>query len=220
MAVIKTGILGGFSGKVGTVIGAKWHDLDVIKAIPKKTSKKATQTQADQRIKFGLVTHFFSDLKDVIDLGYQSKNKSMSPMNAAVQHHLNNAVTGISPNFTLDYAKVMMTSGKLKSAENILGTAAAGRKIMVSWDFDPEDYKEAVRAERATDKALLVVYDETKKLFLNSARSAVRSSGKLEVIMPRMTVAGNSLHAYLYFTTKDDKIASTSAYLGPLKAVA
>lgn len=220
MGVIKVGILGGFSGTVGTVVGAKWRTLDVIKSRPRKTGKVASKLQLDQRSRFGLITHFFKDLKNVVDLGYQSKNKLMSPMNTAVQYHLNNAVTGTSPNFTIDFSKVVLAMGNLESAGNITGTTVAGRKIMVSWEYAPEDFKEEERSERASDKAMLVVYDETKKYFLSSSRTVTRSGGKLEVTMPRMTAAGNTLHSYFFFISSDNKSVSKSEYLGPLKAIA
>lgn len=144
----------------------------------------------------------------------------MSPMNVAVQYHLNNAVTGTSPNFTIDFSKVVLTMGSLESAGNITGTTVPGRKIMVSWEYIPEDFREEERGVRASDKAMLVVYDETKKYFLSSSRTATRSGGKLEVTMPRMTAAGNNLHSYFFFISSDNKSVSKSEYLGLLKAIA
>ena len=35
MAEIKKGILGGFSGKVGTVVGVNWRGKDIIRSLPK-----------------------------------------------------------------------------------------------------------------------------------------------------------------------------------------
>ncbi|WP_231738005.1 hypothetical protein [Myroides odoratus] len=42
MAEIRVGILGSVSGKVGTVIGANWGGKNIIRGLPRKSSKKAT----------------------------------------------------------------------------------------------------------------------------------------------------------------------------------
>jgi hypothetical protein len=36
MGTFNKGILGGFSGKVGTVVGFNWRGLDVMRSLPKK----------------------------------------------------------------------------------------------------------------------------------------------------------------------------------------
>ncbi|MGV0847474.1 hypothetical protein ACTS9T_13015 [Empedobacter falsenii] len=42
MAEIKKGILGGFSGKVGTVVGVNWRGKDIINSLPKKSKRRST----------------------------------------------------------------------------------------------------------------------------------------------------------------------------------
>ena len=39
MGTIKKGILGGFSGKVGTVIGAAWKGIDYMRSVSTSVSK-------------------------------------------------------------------------------------------------------------------------------------------------------------------------------------
>ena len=40
MARITKGILGGFSVKVGTVVGANWSGKDIIRSVPKLSKKE------------------------------------------------------------------------------------------------------------------------------------------------------------------------------------
>lgn len=49
MAQIKKGILGGFSGKVGTVVGANWRGKDIIRSLQKSNNKAPTDLQLLQR---------------------------------------------------------------------------------------------------------------------------------------------------------------------------
>ena len=41
MGKIKTGILGGFQGKVGTVIGSTWRGESIMRALPKNSGESA-----------------------------------------------------------------------------------------------------------------------------------------------------------------------------------
>ncbi|RZK61166.1 MAG: hypothetical protein EOO95_16865, partial [Pedobacter sp.] len=68
MGLIKQGILGGFRKKTGTVVGAYWRKLDVIRALPRNSGKGATQLQINQQLKFGLVTSFLSNISGLIDV--------------------------------------------------------------------------------------------------------------------------------------------------------
>lgn len=65
MARITKGILGGFSGKVGTVVGASWRGQDIIRSMPKPSSRKATGKQMLQQLKFKLVIGFLKPLTGI-----------------------------------------------------------------------------------------------------------------------------------------------------------
>src|ERR1700741_3098626 len=60
MATFNKGILGGFSGKTGSVIGSNWKGRTVMRSLPGKRSKAPTQVQLDQQEKFKLVVGFLS----------------------------------------------------------------------------------------------------------------------------------------------------------------
>jgi len=61
MAEIKQGILGGVSGKVGTVVGANWKGKNIIRSKSRKTSKKPTVLQLNQRAKFKWASFLTTD---------------------------------------------------------------------------------------------------------------------------------------------------------------
>lgn len=52
MGIIKQGILGGFSGKVGSVVGTSWKGRAVMKAMPLSVANPRTSGQVNQRTKF------------------------------------------------------------------------------------------------------------------------------------------------------------------------
>jgi len=54
MGTIKKGILGGFSGKVGTVVGSSWKGISYMRSLPLKVRNPRTLRQLDQRSKFAI----------------------------------------------------------------------------------------------------------------------------------------------------------------------
>ena len=55
MGKIKQGILGGFKGKVGTVIGSSWNGIAYMKGLPQSVRNPRTDAQVQQR-------NFFKEL--------------------------------------------------------------------------------------------------------------------------------------------------------------
>ena len=59
MGKIKQGILGGFKGKVGTVIGASWNGISYMKGRPQSVRNQRTEAQVQQR-------NFFKELQGLV----------------------------------------------------------------------------------------------------------------------------------------------------------
>jgi len=78
MGTIKQGILGGFSGKVGNVVGASWKGIDYIRSLPSSVSNPRTPGQVTQRTKFSMVQSFLTSMIPVIRVGFKNFER-MSP---------------------------------------------------------------------------------------------------------------------------------------------
>ena len=50
MAIAKDGILGGFSGKVGNIVGLTLNGVPIMRAAPKASQKPPTEKQRLQRL--------------------------------------------------------------------------------------------------------------------------------------------------------------------------
>lgn len=208
MGIIEQGILGGFSNKTGTVVGARWRNLDVIRGRPRKSKKPATQAQIDQRIKFALVTGFLSSLSDLIDGRYQKGSGSASSMNEAVAYHLKNAITGLSPNFVLDYTKVRFSSGKIKLPSTYSVDVTAPGKVDFNWSLEPDD-----KNIDATDVINVMVYNPTKDQFVRLNAAAPRSAKKVVLQMP-LDFVGDEVYCYFSFSSKKKRaMHSDSVYV-------
>ena len=210
MGIIRGGVLGGFRNKTGAVIGSYWRTLDVIKGLPRISGKKATQTQIDQRAKFKLVTSYFAWIRGLIGVGYKALSSIDTPMNMAVSHHLQTAVIGISPNFTLDYTKVMFSQGKLQLPNSNSATSLAAAEIKFSWDdiYPDDDNKQP------SDMLSVLVFHPTLFKFVTLRNVVPRSALSYTMSLPAV-FSGSGVHCYIAFnSTTIRDFASESEHLG------
>lgn len=217
MGVIRQGILGGFSSKTGSVVGAHHRGQDTIRALPRKSKKAATQAQKDQRIKFGLVTDFLGRIESLIDVGYAlAGSKITTPMNEAVSFHLNRAIKGVSPNFTFDFTKLSFSSGRLQlpttiEVESTLGTG----KLKFSWLHDEEDDKRI----NGTDMVTVLVYNPVKDKIVYKRNAVARSVKTYGLTLPA-DFSLDEVYCYISFNSKDKKnLVSNTHYAGKLAIV-
>lgn len=78
MGTIKQGILGGFSGTVGTVVGANWKGVDYMRSRPTRRKASNTQAQLEQRAKFLLTQRFARSMKPLLETGFRSQAVKMT----------------------------------------------------------------------------------------------------------------------------------------------
>ncbi|RYD98048.1 MAG: hypothetical protein EOP54_08935 [Sphingobacteriales bacterium] len=213
MATYKKGILGVFTGKVGTVVGSSWKGISYMKSLPKSSGKAPSQPQIDQRLKFGLVTSFLKPIRTLTNIGYGLVSGNLTPYNAAVSYHLNNAVIGNSPNFEIDYPMVMFSRGELPGPAVPAMAANPGGALNFSWVDNA-----TANLAQPNDKAIVLVFHVATKEFVHSD-TAKRSAGSLEMTLPTHFVGG-AVHAWMAFFNANDKQVSTSVYLGEETVVA
>lgn len=215
MGIIRQGILGGFRNKTGSIVGAYWRTLDVIRALPRISGKAPSQAQKDQQFKFGLVTGFLSKISSLIDIGFYSGSKAATPMNDAVSYHLKNAILGASPTFTFDYTKLIFSKGKLEMAQSILADSIAGNKVEFSWDHLEQDDK----LIDGTDMVNLLIYNAVKNKFVSMRNAAARSAKSYTMSVPA-DFGMDEVHCYISFSsTKTKNLVSDSFYIGTMQLI-
>jgi len=212
MGIQDKGAFGGFRNKTGPLVGRIVAGQNVITAVPRKSTKPPTAKQLDQRKKFGLITAHLSGISNLIRIGYQERELRQSPMNKAVQYHLRNAVTGVSPDFQIDHAKLMYSMGKspLPGAIEVLGVA--GAKADYSWGVSFGQHS------MPTDVVTLLVYNPEKNRFVFLEGAAARSELSFSLQLPA-SFLGDTVHCYISFVSLDGKVVSNSDYAGQLIVV-
>jgi len=212
MGRIKKGILGGFSGKVGTVVGANWKGIAYMRSFPLKVRDPKTLAQRSQRSKFALTVNLLKPMNALLRIGWKLYAHGQSPINAAVSYTLANAITGVYPDYQIDPSKVLISRGGLAPAFNAEVTPANGA-IIFEWDDNS-----GTSAAKQTDKALLAVVNPAKSDAVFDTEGAERSAGVQSLNLPAHWV-GDEVLSYIGFVSEDGRELANSLYLGRITVV-
>ena len=72
MGKIKQGILGGFNGTVGTVVGGSWKGMAYMRGKAQSIKNPRTEKQMSQRIKFGMAQKFVKMMTAYLQVGFRN----------------------------------------------------------------------------------------------------------------------------------------------------
>lgn len=208
MAKFVNGILGGFSGKVGTVVGACWNGIDYMRGLAASITNPRTPAQLEQRAKFSLIIAFLRPLTSFLRFGFRSAALKMSAFNAAMAYNVKNAVTGIYPTFLVDYPKVLLAKGPLAGVLNPHPTSVTPGQLTITWDNNSE---EAYAMD--DDRLYVVVIDPLLQKAVSLVSDATRLSGTETITLPDAWT-GHEVECYAGFTNAGESLLSDSYYAG------
>jgi hypothetical protein len=208
MGTYSKGIIGAFSGKVGPVVGATWRGKDVMRSLPRKSTKPATQTQKLQREKFTMVTAFLAPINPIVKRYFGNDIGIKTRRNQAMSHLIKEAITYVDPNLVWEYNKVLISRGELLGINEADVATGAGQSINITWT-DNSGNGDAL----ATDKLVVVVYEPTTKTTVYSLDAATRNLEVANITLPAYC-SGLSVEVWATFAATDEKMWATSQYLG------
>ena len=209
MGTIRKGILGGFSGKVGTVVGGNWKGIGYMRSLPVKVRNPRTLPQLTQRSKFAITLNYLRPLNALLRTSWKLYAHGQSPINAAMSYTLANAVRGAYPNYSIDPAKVLISRGNSTPARNATAFVESG-VVEITWDDNS-----GVNSAKQTDKALIAIVNRERGEVITDSGGAERMTGMQSVEMPA-DWSGEPVDVYLGFISEDGKEVANSVYLGNL----
>lgn len=215
MGTIKQGILGGFSGKVGTVIGSSWKGISYMRGQAQHVKNPRSAGQLNQRSKFSLALSFLQPVVPYIRIGYKSQAAKQTEFNAAMSYTIKNAITGSYPNYALDYTKIVVSKGGLTQVTGATAT----------WDNNSNEVKidwtdnSGVGNALATDKAMPFIYNKAKGETIYDTAGATRATHTQSLTVPN-DWEGDKVEVYLGMVSEDGKEVADSIYLGEVTLTA
>ena len=173
MGKIKQGILGGFKGKVGTVIGSSWNGIVYMRGLPQSTKDRKSAAQLAQR-------DFFREVQDLVSqLSYEqlvflfpNSAKGMSRRNLLVKQLSADPLVAEGSKH-VDLASIT-SLGNAPTADLPDVTITASRStVTIAWDAE-NDW----RTQHGDEYPTICVFNVTqKKIFLVHSSVTVGASG-------------------------------------------
>ena len=174
MGKIRQGILGGFRGKVGTVVGSYWNGTFYMKALPQSYRKGRSGNQKMQQGYFKeLVTLAMSLSNEDLEFIYPKKPKGMTRRNLLVKQLASYAAV-VDKSRTVDLDS-LSTLGNAPMTDLPAVTVAANHTVLqISWDGVTY-----YRDQHPDDFPVILVANITRhQLFLVASPVMMKPSGK------------------------------------------
>ncbi len=209
MAQAHNGILGGFSGKVGTVSGYTRYGRSIMRSAVSRVNDKATPLRLAQREKIKVCNLF---MKAFTGTGFFSKTfpnygHGGSGYNRAMGVLLNKAIYGSYPGFSIDYKKVLISTGPLPEAAAPAVTLQAVSDLYFTWADNSND-----GTAKRNDKVILLAYFPAMQVILFSVGAATRAQG--QAVLPVPGMQGQPAETWIGFLSNDERVAANSVYTG------
>jgi hypothetical protein len=207
MGTINKGILGGFSGKVGSVVGGTWKGIDYMRSKSNRTNFTPSQAQLEQQAKFGLAIRFAQTMSALLAIGFRTYANRQTGVNSAVSYILKNAIGGTYPGFSILYDEVLVSRGDLPNVLAPAVTAATGSMLTYNWTDNS-----GTGIAKATDKVILAAYCPALDQCIYTTGSAARSAATDQLNLT--TFSGKEVHTYIGCISADGRNIATSIYTG------
>ena len=202
MGKINQGILGGFSGKVGTVVGSTWKSINYMRALAVSVHNPNTVKQQCQRGRFRTAAHFCKAAKPFIQNGFREYASKQTPVNAAMSYLLRYAVEGCAEEASLDFEKVRVSQGSLTAVADA-AVEVAGNKATFSWTGN------SGTGDAADEDAVMVLaYNQDRMEAVCNVSAATRADGAAELALPA-SWDGEALAIYLAFCSEDRRASNS-----------
>jgi hypothetical protein len=204
MGKISQGILGGFRGKVGTVIGSSWKGIDYMRGIPSSIANPQTEGQVTQRNKFGACVALAKSVIDsIIRPIWNKKAVKMSGINLFTKTNL--------PVFNelgeiIDFDNLKFSIGDLPLPSNLVieNNGAGNGAIHVAWTDNS-----GIGIAAPTDNIRVLVMCDGELVVLQGLHFP-RETAWANFQIPFIT--GQTVHIYVFFENEAKTKYSTSQH--------
>lgn len=217
MARLPKGLFGGFSGKLGDLVGYTRNGKDLVRTRGKST-KPASVKQLAVRQKISLLNTTLGAMLTVINVGFKLavKGTDKNPFNEAVSYNFKHACQGVYPEISIDYSKLLVSQGSLPPAFEAKVSIVPGA-LEFSWALDP-----LVHANILNDRAMLLIYypdDEhlpaSNEHMICVLVGAQRKALKDVIELPAAYLTA-PMHCYIAFAAEDGNSISNSVLAEPI----
>ena len=210
MGISKDGPNGHYTGRIGNIIYYMLNGQYVSRTVgPRK--KKATLPQLHNRSKTSISSKLLKQFKPFFDVGFSIEvlDTNQNTFNRAVSINSRKMIKGVYPDFQIDYSKIELSRGILKTGENLKATASK-KAILFTWDAP-----EKMPWPECSDLVMMIANFPSKKKSIIKIGGNARNTGADQLKLP-VSLQGVQAEVYMAFVAADRKQVSDSTYLGSL----
>lgn len=209
MAILKGGINGPFSGKVGSVVGYELNGQAIIRGLPNVIKRPPSPLALINRNRMKAVSKFLSPIVPIINFGYKKiapPGSRIGTFQAAQSYLFKQAIDYDQD--TVPYInpeKALIFRGDL-DMPIVTSLNRHQGKLTITWEAEPYQYDRHYNV-------LLMAYDIENEASLYEG-GATMSAGQLEWELPEHFEKINQLHVYMGLHDLFTGEMSDSVYAG------
>lgn len=207
MGILRSGVFGGFSNKVGASVGRRVNGQNIVTGLHHPSNKPFTADQHRQNYKFSLLNGFLSQLSPLIAIGFRNFTKKNTAYNAAFKFNFKTAFILVAEMYKINYPGIVYSRGNVCKPCCLQVSSAAGF-VNFTWAAETQ-----TQFSRIIDRATFVIYNVNKNVFLAQRNAAQRQDLGYQFELPP-DFAGDELHCYMNFNSENGKLTGESVYGG------
>ena len=188
MAIIEQGILGGFRGKCGDVIGYFRNGVACVRSMPAHYRDRRSAAQLRNRERFAMVMKMMGVVRPVISLGFKRFATRMTEMNVATRVNYYSAVKAGAAGFGYDYSGLVLSRGPVEGLSGLMMNAS-GSSVDLVWDGNG-----VLGGAEDEVSVVLLNGDRMEMRFLRGV--ALRGDGRVSAPVPTGW-NGDEVHCYV-----------------------
>jgi hypothetical protein len=203
MAKLDMGILGGFSGRVGTVVGYHRRGAWYVRAYQPHIKDRKSEAQLQQRSRFKAMIQFASPATPVLRVGLRkvAPDRQITEGNAFLklnhrnfQNNLNNQK---NPNIQIDYPSLQFSQGTLAVPRGLQYAVDERGVLSVRWAAD---------GGGLADDIHIYIYSPAAGRGLTAV--AERGRRGVQLLLPE-EFAGGELHLWAFAASSQGNVSAT-----------
>lgn len=212
MGILKSGIIGPIRNKTGPTVSRMHRSTNVVTAAYRISNKPPTASQLEVQGKFGLLSGFLSNIDDLIKIGFKQFSKGKDPVNVASAYNYAHAFLVEETSFTLNYPQLVYSRGYILPAESPVILSLPGQ---IEFNWLPQ--RQSMYCQY-TDLATFLIYNPAKTYAIKETMVTDRYAQGYMLDLPK-EFAGDTVHCYMSFASKDGKLQGNSIYVGQLVCI-
>ena len=207
MGVIRRGILGGFSNKVGNIVGSTWKGIAIVKSLPLSVANPRTAGQVLQRKKFKTLTTIASLLlSGIVKPLWDRFASNMSGYNSFISANMN----AFDSSGSINTEKFVFSRGRM-TAPSISSASLSGNQLTVTIG-NPANDRFGLPTDRIYVGGLGLDYGIGAFGIITSVTRSSSSTAQVVVTVPAAVIQANLLDVYAGYVRSDGSEVSNSGW--------